>query len=181
MTYSGSKLASWILKNSEGVTHLKLQKLSFYCWAIALAEGHDDQVGRIHFEPWEHGPVCREIWHEYKTYGSGVIPPGDESCGTYSPEVERLFSAVISIYGRLTAWSLRQQSHLEDPWIRAWEGKHGSLDGEFVREHFRRKFLGGAVKPPEYLMDLGSFTIDGLPTRLHQDIYELSEWLNNFQ
>ena len=56
------------------LTHLKLQKLMFYGYGAALAFDCERALGgKIAFEAWEHGPVNREVWKEYKDHGSRSI------------------------------------------------------------------------------------------------------------
>lgn len=81
------RLASWIRAHDaapDALTHLKLQKLSFYAWGIGAALGYIDELGDVSFEPWEHGPVNRTIWARYRQHGSGPIATGPtiEATGT---------------------------------------------------------------------------------------------------
>ena len=70
----GLQLAEWILAHSSrDVTHLKLQKLCFYCYGVGRALGAKD-LGKVEFEAWQHGPVCKDVWFEYRETGRRPIP-----------------------------------------------------------------------------------------------------------
>lgn len=161
---NASKLGLWVRKNYKGnLTHLKLQKLVFYCYGAVLAFGYDSEVGSdISFEPWDNGPVNIDLWRQYKEYGSSVI----EFCGLlenlyYSSEVEDILRDVLYIYGLMDSWGLRNQSRLEKPWQEA-SNKHCSIDIDKLRKHFTQKFIE-CVKCPEYLLNEASFSLDGIP------------------
>ena len=55
------------------VTHLKLQKLAYYCQGLHLAV-YDLPLFSDEFEAWRHGPVVSTLYHEYKKYGEQFIP-----------------------------------------------------------------------------------------------------------
>jgi uncharacterized phage-associated protein len=184
MQSNARKLASWIqnyypYSQREQMTHLKLQKLMFYCYGAALAFDVDYNVGvDIEFGPWQHGPVNEEIWREYRQYGSSPIPSHDRSYSAYngySFQVEEVLQNALDIYGAMTAWSLRQQSHSEEPWIEAWRYQYSRIDKESMRHHFRAKFCGRRVFAPEYLSDPGTFTIDGIPIVGYRSFAQMAE------
>jgi uncharacterized phage-associated protein len=171
-----NKLGLWIRKNHAGaLTHLKLQKLSFYCYGAALAFNRDDEVGNdISFQAWDHGPVNVELWREYKNYGATPIPASLDFTPTYSRETENELIDILSIYSRLDAWSLRNQSHLEAPWQRAYDEKLPEIDKDELRKHFIKKFHA-PVRFPEYLLRASNFAIDGIPLCEYRDIRHLAE------
>src|SRR3954470_14701052 len=116
-----TNLARWVLRHSgRPVSHLKLQKLAFYCFGAASAYDLDTLIGDVRFEAWEHGPVNRSVYNEYKAFGATPIDP-PSTCVEYPAEVTRVLADSLAIYGSLDAWSLRQQSHLEEPWIASWK------------------------------------------------------------
>ena len=58
-------LAGYVLKNYGPMSHLKLQKLLFYCQAYHLAYFKEPLFDED-FEAWVHGPVCRIIYDSLK-------------------------------------------------------------------------------------------------------------------
>lgn len=98
------KLSDWILSRSpEGLTHLKLQKLVFYCYSAAVAHGLEAQIGAIELEAWEHGPVSRTLWDEYRGCAAEPIHyqgqhdgNGGQVAPQYSEELEKVLTDVIT-------------------------------------------------------------------------------------
>jgi len=152
-------LAGWLLSRSdEPLTHLKLQKLVFYGYGAAVAAGWDKAVGPLDFEAWEHGPVVRELWRTYRQYGAGTLPKGN-SARHYAQPLEELLEDVLTVYGALDAWALRNQSHLETPWIAAVNSKQIVIDTHVLAKWANEKFSGPFVLP-EQLIHSDSWAIE---------------------
>ena len=179
MPNPATRLASWLRANTpprpDALTHLKLQKLLFYCYGAATAHEHDGALGTIEFEAWEHGPVCRDVWKDLRTFNGKPLPPlaDDAADVAYDDGTARLLHDVVNVYGRLDAWSLRQESHLEAPWIDAWGAHKGVIADAAIRAHFTQKF-GGAVSYPEYLLRRSSMELDGIAVRKYPSLRALS-------
>lgn len=182
------RLAAWIEANypyKDALTHLKLQKLMFYCAGVALAfDQESDLGGPIPFEPWGHGPVNREVWRSFRHFKAAPLPTGDEFVRlldvlsdnrTYSATTHNTMFCALKVYGALDAWSLRCQTHLERPWQNAYTGQLKVIDAEAIRGHFRAKYRAGPVSSPEWVLDPGTFKIDGLPVRTHRSLQDLAE------
>lgn len=171
-------LANWILSSlpPNTTTHLKLQKLAFYCVGAALAYGCEAGLGgTISFEAWEHGPVSRVLWNTYRDHGAQAIPSPAAPVG-YGEPVRTVLQDVLEVYGVMTAWQLRQQSHLEKPWM---DTPSGSRIGEdAIRTHFRGKFFGN-VRLPEMLAQQWSFSIDGMPVLGFPSLHDLARSLRS--
>lgn len=174
-------LARWLLSRADGpVTHLKLQKLCFYSYGAALAFGFDREFGgRLCFQAWQHGPVSRDVWFEYRAYRSDPIPP-QQPAPLFSLRAIRHLDDVLTVYGRLSAWQLRQQSHLERPWRETFDPqapREGAIiPTESIRAHFVEKFVEGTTIP-EYLGRGSSFSLDGLPVARFDNLHSLAESL----
>lgn len=171
-------LALWIRANYRRpgpLTHLKLQKLAFYCYGAALAH-RPAVLGEIPFEAWAHGPVSREIWHEYRDYRDAPIEPPSETAEVprYTRATETVLSDVLAVYGPISAWGLRQESHLERPWIEAFQTPSRAIPSEALRQHFLQKYCAGRVTYPAHLGDIGSFALDGIPVRPFASLHELA-------
>lgn len=164
-------LADWIQANypyprREWMTHLKLQKLLFYCVGAAMAFDLEHEFrGKIKFEAWEHGPVNVELWQKYRSYRGAPLPPVAEpfDSAIYSHRVKQVMTWALQVYGALSAWNLRNQSHLEEPWRLAFYFKKLEIDHDLMQRHFIGRFNTLHVCAPEYLQDPGTFRIDGLP------------------
>ena len=57
--------SDYILKHYGPMSHLKLQKLIFYCDAYCLAY-FDKELVTDQFEAWVHGPVSRKVYNSLK-------------------------------------------------------------------------------------------------------------------
>lgn len=89
-----------------------------YSWYLAVC---GKRVANVQFEAWVHGPVCRDIYNMYKSFGWGDIPtyigfiPVEE-------DIKEFASRVWAVYGNYTADELEQMTHQEFPWQNAREG-----------------------------------------------------------
>lgn len=146
-------LANYILKHYGPMSHLKLQKLLFYCDAYCLAFFGEELLSDK-FEAWVHGPVCRKVFNEMK--GSSLL----YSDMSYSPisgidedyyfnqlpiDVKELLTEVLH---NLTQWSgieLERSTHKEFPWIEARNGYgeadkcHVEISKETTKTFYRRQ------------------------------------------
>jgi uncharacterized phage-associated protein len=165
---NATKLVAWILHRfpypEQPISHLKLQKLAFYAFGAALAFERERPLGDVAFEAWPHGPVNPEIYHQLKGLGSSPIPR--EALGVpsvYDGPTERVLDDALAVYGKLDAWSLRQQSHLEAPWALRATAYDRTIDVKELREHFFSKLTKKPFRLPEYIGNFGSFALDGIP------------------
>lgn len=101
------------------LTHLKLQKLLYYAQGIGLGRFNKKLFNNAFFA-WDHGPVVQEIYNKYKNFGSA---PLNKETSIDLRELESNESAVgilnetISLYGIYSAWTLRNKTHNESPWL----------------------------------------------------------------
>lgn len=121
-------LADYILKNYGPMSHLKLQKLLFYCDAYHLAFTGEELVVEK-FQAWVHGPVCVEVYNQlkeksilYSDMGFDVInnedpdPILNNKLSTYQIDL------INDILRNLNTWTdleLEASTHSEEPWIKA--------------------------------------------------------------
>lgn len=177
------QLCGWICHNykyKDPLTHLKLQKLFFYCYGALLAENLENQVGeQLTFEPWEHGPVNSELYQYFRHKGSNPIGPNDfPTPGNYSNEITSVLTDAITVYGAMSAWSLRNQTHAEAPWKNAYDRKASEIDSNELKSFFTKKFSKGSIAAPEYLFGLSSFAIDGIPVKNFASLNSLATAVN---
>lgn len=128
-------LANWVLeladKNGAPITNMALNKLVYFLVEKVLTER-----GRLltdaKIEAWEHGPVFRELYHQFKTRGDKPIADRaryfDISTGTLNPASpgvpSDLAEELEDFIKPLLPWpaaKLRALSHVTDgPWHRVW-------------------------------------------------------------
>jgi uncharacterized phage-associated protein len=171
-------LAHWIRATApelpDRLTHLKLQKLAYYCYGALLAFGCEDEIGPIEFQAWTHGPVSPEIYRTYREYERNPIDRAAKP--TIAPSAESHLCDVMNVFGRMTAWQLREESHLEKtPWRNTYDGSLNQTIGEdLLRGHFREMFTGPIVRFPERLFGSSSLELDRIPVPKFSTLHEMS-------
>ena len=122
-------LAEYILMKHGPMSHLKLQKLLFYCDAYHLAY-FDVELVPDKFEAWMHGPVCRKVFQKMK--GISILY-GDMTFDKDPVKTEKKFmelttdqrDLVTDVLNMLAGWSnfeLENATHSEAPWQNARKG-----------------------------------------------------------
>lgn len=132
-------VANVFLKLSEPdtgdfLTNLKVQKLVYYAQGFHLA-----MFGKALFdEPilhWEHGPVVRELYDEFKSLGNKPIPVPEAFTPTmFNNNQIELLTEINSVYGQFSAWKLRDMTHTEKPWLDT--AKDEVIDHDSLRLYF---------------------------------------------
>ncbi|NOY92208.1 MAG: DUF4065 domain-containing protein [Deltaproteobacteria bacterium] len=170
------ELAEWIVENESHISHLKLQKLVFYCYGAACAFDFVDELrGPVPFAAWKHGPVSRDVYDHYRAWGREEILPSG-TAPDFSEQATSHLQDVTAIYGRLSPWQLRSQSHLEQPWVDAYPGPAGvsaAIPDSAIRRHFKRIYVDD-VTVPEFLGRGSSFALDGMPIARFSSLAELA-------
>lgn len=101
------------------MTHLKLQKLCYYAKAWHLVFTGQTMFDE-HFEAWAHGPVCPDLWREYRNYSYHPIPaPEDFDFSVFSEIQLDTLNEVWEAYSQFDAKYLERLTHSEAPWIEA--------------------------------------------------------------
>ena len=120
--YNVDEIANYFLSKSE-MTPKKLQKILYfaYAWYLAIMNESKDELNiklfNNQFEAWIHGPVCPEIYAEYKSYGANPIPKKDGITTEFTREDLDVLEQVWDVYGQYTANQLESITHQHDPWI----------------------------------------------------------------
>lgn len=120
------------------LSNLKLQKLCYYAQGFHLAlfgkSLFDDRI-----EAWQHGPVVPELYHAYKTNGSGAIPmPQGFDIIAIDEQVRGLLDEVYNTYGQFSAWKLRNMTHDEAPWVQAFgRGAGAEITTSSMQDFFK--------------------------------------------
>lgn len=112
--------------DEDYISNLKLQKLIYYAQGFNLAIFNLPLFDEP-FEAWTHGPVVKNLYHEYKAYGAENIDrPEKIDLGKYAKQTRDLLDEVWEVYGQYSASKLRKLSHEEPPWKEAYEKCPGS-------------------------------------------------------
>ncbi len=125
---------------AELITHLKLQKLLYYLQGYHLAF-RDEPLFGDEIEAWEHGPVVRSVWVEFRDFGRAPISaPRHFNEHAFTSQQVDLLERVYRQYGLYSAWGLREMTHREPPWKNAWEqGKTTVIRRSEMRDFFKTK------------------------------------------
>jgi len=122
-------LANFILKHYGPMSHLKLQKLLYYCEAYHLAYFNRSIIDE-EFQAWIHGPVCRRVYDEMKAesilYSDIAFDnnsnPDYEIETNLTSDQKQLLKDVLEILSTWTGFELETSTHKEAPWINARRG-----------------------------------------------------------
>ena len=126
----------------EFISNLKLQKLLYYAQGFFLAI-YDKLLFDDPIEAWTHGPVVRELYHEYKESGSKAIdPPERIDLSIYDEKTTDLLDEVWQVYGQYSAYKLRNLTHEEPPWKNAYDKMPGSeISRDSMKEYFKTQLV----------------------------------------
>ncbi|WAH35066.1 Panacea domain-containing protein [Alicyclobacillus dauci] len=147
MAANVSDVASFFItrasRDGRTISNMKLQKLCFYAQAIHLAR-HGKPLVDVPFKAWKHGPVCPEIYHEYKVYGRDPIPAiagdGFDALGAFDGDQFDSLIWVWDRFGDMSAIRLRNLTHAEDPWRQAYGHINDEISTNSMYAYYSNKF-----------------------------------------
>lgn len=127
-------LSNYILKHYGAMSHLKLQKLLFYCDAYHLAY-FDMELIDDKFEAWVHGPVSRKVFDSLKDksllYSDVEYVDNDTDVDNAFESLsflqKELLNNILSTLSTWTGTELEASTHSEKPWLEARVG-YGEAD-----------------------------------------------------
>jgi uncharacterized phage-associated protein len=130
-----------VAKKSDAiVTNLSLNKIIYFLHAAYL-QNYDVPLVSAKIEAWEHGPVFREIYHQFKDFGnkklSRLAKKLDPLTGDFVEPYVTLPACEVSYLEDLAAELLKvspgrlvDMSHIKDgPWYKARYGNRGVNPG----------------------------------------------------
>lgn len=155
--YTPQHVANFFLDRAEEehipLTQLKLLKLVYiaYGWYLALTGNRlfDERI-----EAWQHGPVVKSLYHEFKHFKNGPIIGRSEdvdldSWDSVEPRIPEEDSEAIFIlkkvwvaYRRFRGWDLRNKTHEPGgPWSKVYKDgvRSISLSDKDIAEHYARR------------------------------------------
>jgi uncharacterized phage-associated protein len=100
----------------ELISHMKLQKLIYFCQGFFLAL-HNQPLFSEPIEAWPHGPVCPKLYDTLKVYGSSPITASvDPEKIKLADQEKSIIGMVYNAYGQYSASRLRKITHENGPW-----------------------------------------------------------------
>ncbi len=163
-------IAKYIIAKSDNygdlITNKKLQKLLYYVkvWGLVYFKGNGGVI-EDQFEAWVHGPVCRDLYNEYRQYGYNPLRLDYQgiSSSEYIKNFKNqlgdndlhrdmidLIDVVFDKYAPLTSLQLELLSHTEQPWLEAREGLEPIETGyKIINEETMYKFYSAKINGQE--------------------------------
>ena len=157
MTYMPSHIANYMLDRGEeegrAISPMKLLKLVYigYGWSLAVL---DEQLFDEPIYAWQHGPVVRSLYDEFKHYGKAAIDTRavdfdlDEG-KLYTPRIAHddedadiVLGKVWDVYSRFSAWDLRNKTHeAGTPWSQVYQSdtQNVPIPDDIIKSHFQMK------------------------------------------
>ena len=106
------------------ISNLKLQKLLYYAQGIHSVRC-DKPLFKDKIYHWQHGPVVKSVYNEYKQYTTQAlsIPDKVKNLLKFSKEDKDSIRLTYNYYGKYSAWLLSEKTHQEDPWKNTKQGE----------------------------------------------------------
>jgi uncharacterized phage-associated protein len=164
MPYPAAAIANEFLElakaNGQALTPMHIQKLIYFAhgWNLAIT-GEPLIWERV--EPWDYGPVVRNLYRDLREFGSGAITKSLEEKSDYmlrtTPRIQGgddplfardLVRKVWETYGHFSALELSEMTHVPDsPWSYARQVREQVISDERIREYFSRFIPQEQVEP----------------------------------
>ncbi len=155
--YSPGCIANYFIANCKKPTNLKLNKLSYISYGLALAL-YDIEIFQEAIQAWKLGPVIPSIYHEFKSYGTSTITI-DKLSYSYSylddekvyfkidnddKKVEGVLKKVIENYDDMPISALIARTHEEGtPWYESYvEG----VSNKIIHKECIKKYYAKLLK-----------------------------------
>jgi uncharacterized phage-associated protein len=144
-------VAKYISLTVGKMSHLKLQKLLYYCYSLHYAY-FDEELFDGDFEAWVHGPVSRSLWNSVKEHSllyndvtyqieKGEKNPIEILESILTTDQTQLLKDTIAELGQMNGYELENMTHSEDPWKEARVGyKDGDRCNELINKESIRQY-----------------------------------------
>ncbi|WP_421148914.1 Panacea domain-containing protein [Aeromonas dhakensis] len=120
------KIISLASQKGINLTHMQLQKLTYIAHGLSLA-GYKMPLLSQPVTAWKYGPVIPSLYHEFKIFRSGFIPPKPLNMPMRKDD-EDLLNLVVDTYGKLSGVQLSELTHMSGtPWEQVWN-RHGGCN-----------------------------------------------------
>ena len=145
-------VADYFLSRDEGredadVTQMKLHKLMYLAQANFLSSV-DNRLFASDIEAFEHGPVIKELYPQFRHYGRSVIVVASDEAAWQAKESVRndlpedtkeFLDLVWDKYGDYSASELRKLTHSQAPWLNAYKPghRHCKIDDDSMKDWYR--------------------------------------------
>ncbi|MBD5585607.1 MAG: DUF4065 domain-containing protein [Clostridia bacterium] len=159
--YDALTIARYIVNYSNKIddvwlSNLKLQKLLYFCQAYFLLD-KGLPCFRDTIEAWDFGPVVPAVYHEFKRFGAGWIPPVKQYYHKPDPKkpfdfvtmdfdetsidkkTRKLVEDVVDNFKDYNNVALTTLAHGQEPWKRAFSSSMGNtITNESLVDYFSK-------------------------------------------
>ena len=125
-------------KYEESISPMKLQKLCYYAQGFHLALNDNEPLFSPDFQAWQHGPVIKELYDEYKHFGWKPIDMEITLNYKEDTKEDEFLTEVVSYFGSYDGATLSAMTHKESPWL---DARKGIADSEPSTELITQKSL----------------------------------------
>ena len=162
MMYDGRKIANLLLSEFDPrqfeTSNLKLNKVLFCIHGFCLVRLSEPLI-KNHFEAWEHGPVVRVVYHEFKSFGNAPITrlaehlnyeTGRKEVIGYNEIPSSLYKFIFDVaahYMKYSASELYEMTHrVGGPWHQVYSspsetrGLRDRIPNEAIQRAFEKEF-----------------------------------------
>lgn len=140
-----------------GISNLKLQKILYFIQAYFLTSERNKPCFNEKIEAWDFGPVVPEVYHEFKSYGSTLIPTVStyiifdkkniwnshriEYDDSIIPDSDKqMINDVVDLFSEYSATSLVSLTHSQLPWKDAYiPHENKEITKEAIKRYFECK------------------------------------------
>jgi uncharacterized phage-associated protein len=142
--YSVKMIANWLLDYADAknvkLSNMSLNKLIYFAYESVL-RNYGRKLTNAKIEAWDHGPVFREVYAEFKRFGAEPITDRAKRYNTQLDSVELVIPALetkderviieaVDPILKLPAFILREMSHQSGgSWDRVWNHTTSSNPG----------------------------------------------------
>ncbi len=144
--HSALNIAKWFVAYGAHIgadrSNLKLQKLLYYAQGHYLASAGKPLFNE-EIEAWSHGPVVADVYHEFKGRGSSDLNLSPDDPFTFDlidVQTQQYLLQVWGAYAKFGAWSLREMTHKEAPWLSIFKMgiRHQVIPKAVIKAHFKQ-------------------------------------------
>ncbi len=161
MSYDVRAVANFVLDVADSemrsVSNLHINKIVYFLHADFLAT-YSRPLVSAKIEAWTHGPVFRELYREFKKYGSDAISSkasfldpisGERKVAkcSFTREEEIFLVELAKKYVAMKPSALVAQSHIEGgPWDKTWNHETKSNASMRISDELIENWYGRTVK-----------------------------------
>ncbi|MEI4968855.1 Panacea domain-containing protein [Aeromonas caviae] len=140
------KIISIASQKNIYLTHMQLQKLTYIAHGLSLA-GYNEPLLNQPVSAWKFGPVIPSLYHAFKGYRSGLIPPKPSSISMPQND-EKLLEVVVNTYGKLSGVQLSELTHRSGtPWEQVWNRNGGcNMDNAVISDDLIKNYYQAMLK-----------------------------------